>query len=86
MPIPMDTSPDAERVIIEGYRTMSPTAKLEQVATLNRALDALATARLRAQYGRDMAPRELNLRLAARRLDAETMKKVFDWDPSTHCL
>jgi hypothetical protein len=86
MPIPTDTSRAAERVIIEGYRTMSPTAKLEQVAALNRALVELATARLRDQYGRDMPLRELKLRLAALRLDAETMRRVFDWDPSIHGL
>jgi len=78
---PSDTNPIVERMLIEGYRRMSPAQKLERVASLNRALDQLATARLEATYGRQMSPRELQLRLAALRLDRETMVKVFGWDP-----
>lgn len=86
MPVPSDTSADAERVMIDGFRRMSPAQKLERVAALNRALVDLATARLRRQYGPSMSPRELRLRLAALRLDADTMRKAFDWDPATHGL
>ena len=81
-----DTSPDAERVLIDGYRRMSPAEKLQRVASLNRALVELSTARLRAQYGATMSPRELRLRLAALWLDAETMRKAFDWDPAARGL
>jgi hypothetical protein len=52
-----------ERVIIDGYQGMSPAERLQQVAALNRALVELATARLRAQYGAALTPRELALRL-----------------------
>ena len=83
MPVPSDTSADAERVMIDGFRRMSPAQKLERVAALNRALVDLATARLRRQYGPSMSPRELRLRLAALRLDADTMRNAFDWDPAT---
>ena len=76
-----DTSPAAERVLIEGYRRMSPQQKLERVVALNRALEQLARARLRAQYGEQMPEREMRLRLASLRLDRETMIKAFDWDP-----
>jgi len=86
MPVPRDTSPDAERVLIEGYRRMSPADKLERVAALNRALVALSTARLHAQYGPDMSPRELRLRLAALRLDSEVMRTILAWDPAVHGL
>jgi hypothetical protein len=86
MPVPSDTSPDAERVLIEGYRRMSPAEKLERVAALNRALVTLSTARLRAQYGAAMSPRELRLRLAALRLEPETMRTVLAWDPTVHGL
>ena len=86
MAIPSDTSADAERVMIDGFRRMSPAQKLERVAALNRALVDLATARLRRQYGASMSPRELCLRLAALRLDADTMRKAFDWDPAAHGL
>jgi hypothetical protein len=86
MGIRSDTSPDAERVLIEGYRRMRPAEKLERVAALNRALIELATARLRAQYGASISPRELRLRLAALWLDADTMRDAFDWDPALHGL
>lgn len=85
MRVPSDTSPEAERVVIEGYRGMSAADKLRQVASLNRALDELATARLRSQYP-EMTPRELSLRLAALRLDARIMREVFGWDPADHGL
>lgn len=65
---------------------MSPARKLAQVASLNRSLVELATARLRQQYGADLPPRELQLRLAALRLDAGTMREVFGWDPVIHGL
>jgi hypothetical protein len=86
MAIPSDTSPTAEQFIIKGYRAMSPSRKLERVVALNRALDDLAAARLRAQYGSAMTERELRLRLAALRLDADTMRTLFNWDPSTRGL
>jgi hypothetical protein len=86
MAVPNDTSPDAERVVLEGLRAMSPAEKLQRVAALNRALMELASARLREQYGADMSPRELKLRLAALHLDADTMRTVFDWDPSIQGL
>lgn len=75
-----DTSPEAERVLIEGYRRMSPAEKLARVFSLNRALEQLARARIRAQYG-DVPEREMRLRLASLRLGRETMVKVFGWDP-----
>ena len=86
MAVPTDTSPAAERLLIEGYRHMTPEAKLARVAALNRALVELATARLRSQYGADLTQRELRLRLAALRLEASTMREVFGWDPAIRGL
>jgi hypothetical protein len=60
--------------------------KLERVVALNRALDQLASARLRDRYGPGISDRELALRLAALRLDARTMIQAFDWDPGTRGL
>lgn len=85
MSAPSDTTPAVERLLIEGYRRMSPAEKLERVAAMNRALQQLATARLRAQYGQ-MTESELRLRLAALRLDARTMRDAFGWDPGVHGL
>jgi hypothetical protein len=76
-----DTPPAVERLLIEGYRRMAPREKLECVVRLNRALDQLARARLRAQYGENLTERELRLRLGALRLDRRVMIDAFGWDP-----
>lgn len=79
-----DTSPDAERKLIEGYRAMSPARKLQQVASLNQTLEELACVRLRTQYGDNLSEREMQLRVAALRLSRTTMIDVFGWDPHEH--
>lgn len=83
MPV-YDTAAAAERVLIDGYRRMNPSDKLRCVVALNRALDQLARARIRKQYGEQLSPRELRLRLAALRLDRDVMVMVFGWDPEVH--
>jgi len=75
-----DTSLEIERMLIEGFRAMSPPQKLARVAAMNRALEQLSLARLRRQYG-NLTEREMRLRLAALRLDREVMTRVFEWDP-----
>ena len=76
-----DTSPEVEAMLIEGYRNMAPLKKLKRVIALNRAVEQLATARLKTTYGGDMTEHQLRLRLASLRLDRETMIRVFNWDP-----
>lgn len=75
-----DTSPDAARFLNEAYRKMSPTQKLQRVASLNRTLVQLAKARIRAQYG-EIPAEEMRLRLASLRLGRERMIEMFGWDP-----
>ncbi|HST58528.1 MAG TPA: hypothetical protein VLK84_07570 [Longimicrobium sp.] len=77
---PSDTSPEAERFLIEGYRRMSPSDKLARVFSLDRMLEQLQRARITADYG-EMSEREMRLRLASLRLGRETMVKAFGWDP-----
>jgi hypothetical protein len=81
-----DTAPAVEQFVIDGYRGMSPAEKLGRVVALNRALDQLATARLRSRYGSELGGEELRLRLAALRLDAKLMADAFGWDPAVHGL
>lgn len=75
-----DTSPVIHKMIIEGYRRMSPQEKLKRVDEMTKAVQQLALARIRKQYG-DIPEREQLLRLASLWLDRETMIRVFDWDP-----
>ena len=80
IPSTNDTSPEAERILIEGYRAMPPWRKLRQVSTLTQMAQRMALTRLRRQYG-DMTEREERLRLAALWLPRETMLRLFNWDP-----
>lgn len=75
-----DTPPHIQKILIEGYRRMSPQQKLKLVSDMTRAVQQLALARIRKQYGA-LPERELRLRLAALWLDRETMIRVFGWDP-----
>jgi hypothetical protein len=75
-----DTPPHIHEMIIEGYRKMTPQQKLQQVCELNKAVQQLALARIRKQYG-DIPEREQQLRLASLWLDRATMMRVFQWDP-----
>jgi len=76
-----DTPPHIQKLLIEGYRRMSPQQKLKRVDELTKAVQQLALARIRKQYG-DISEEEQKLRLASLWLDRETMIKVFGWDPS----
>ena len=80
-PLALDTPPDIEEIVLEGYRRMTPAQKLQRVVELGAAAKAMAAARIRDRYGPDISERELNLRLAALHLDRQTMIEVFDWDP-----
>lgn len=70
-----DTSPAAERVLIDGYRRMSPARKAAQVASLTQAVQQLALARLRAESP-DASDHELRLKLAALWLPEDLLQRV----------
>lgn len=72
-----DTSPDAERVLVEGYRRMSGAKKLQQVTELTFAVQQLALARLRLEDP-TATDRELQVRLAALWLPPELLERVLE--------
>jgi hypothetical protein len=76
---PKDTHPAVEALLIEGYRRMSPSQKLERVRALNHAVQELALADIRRRYPY-ADEREQALRLASRWLDPELMVRAFGWD------
>ncbi len=78
--IPDDTSPEVKKILIAGYRKMSPQQKMQRVAELNKTVQQLALARIQKQYG-ELPEREKRLRLASLWLDRKTMIRVFNWDP-----
>lgn len=70
-----DTSPDAERVLIEGYRRMSPARKAQQVVALTQAVQQLALARLRVEMP-NASDQELRMALAALWLPEDLLNRV----------
>ncbi|MBN1901506.1 hypothetical protein JW926_09320 [Candidatus Sumerlaeota bacterium] len=75
-----DTPLHIRKILIEGYRRMSPGQKLKLVSEMTQAVQQLALTRIEEQY-RDCSDREKQLRLASLWLDRETMIRVFQWDP-----
>jgi hypothetical protein len=75
-----DTSPWADQILIDGYRTMPASQKLQQVVALTQAVQRMAHTRLRNQYA-TMSEQEERFRLAALWLPRDTMMKLFSWDP-----
>ncbi len=45
----IDTPPEVEEILLEGYRRMSPVDKLRQVFELNRTAQRMAALRIEAQ-------------------------------------
>lgn len=75
-----DTSPDAERLLIEGYRTMTPENKIRQAVALSQMTWRLALTRIRNQYNPSTKYEE-RLRLASLHIPRVTMIRLFKWDP-----
>jgi alpha-D-ribose 1-methylphosphonate 5-triphosphate synthase subunit PhnH len=75
-----DTSPEAARFLVEGYRRMSPEQKFAIVDDLTRATRQLAAARIRQQYP-EATDREVLLRVASLTLGRDLMIRAFGWDP-----
>lgn len=76
-----DTPPEIRRILVEGYRRMSPSRKLECVHNMTNAVLQLALARIRKQHP-GIPEREERLRLASLWIDRQTMIKAFNWDPA----
>lgn len=59
---------------------MTPRQRVERAAALTVMAHTIALSEIRRRYPNECA-REHKLRLAARMIDAETMKAAFDWPP-----
>ncbi|MGH7280509.1 MAG: hypothetical protein ACRELY_03225 [Polyangiaceae bacterium] len=59
---------------------MSVAEKMARITAMSRAVQELALADVRRAHPA-ADERELALRLASRRLDAEVMRRAFGWDP-----
>lgn len=75
-----DTHPKALEVFLSLQRQMTPAQKVSLVLDFTEMLFRLAEADVRQTYP-EASEREIFLRAAARRLDRETMIRVYGWDP-----
>jgi hypothetical protein len=71
-----DTSPDAERVLVELLRRASPARKLQMVVDANRTAKLLTLAGLRERFPQDSTVR-LRRRLADLWLGPELAAKAY---------
>jgi len=75
-----DSTPDAERVLIEMTRRAPMWKRAAQLDDLISARHALILADLRRRYPQADAD-ELRKRLAARHLPREDVIRIFNWNP-----
>jgi hypothetical protein len=78
-----DTSVDIDRRLFNAYRDMPSWEKARRVDTDALAVEHLTLVGIRLRHP-GATDREVRLRLAALRLDRETMVRVFGWDPEIH--
>ena len=76
-----DTDPMA--FFIELHRKMAPGERVARVFELTAFQEGLQRSSVRSMYP-DAGEREVFLRVAARRLDRETIMRVYGWDPAFH--
>ena len=77
---PADTSERADEVQFEILRRMTVQQRAEVFTQLCLSVQELAMAGLRKQYP-SASDDELRLRLAARRLGNDVVRKVWGWAP-----
>jgi hypothetical protein len=77
---PRDTSDAAWRIVEEGLRAMTAEQRFARAVSLTILAHGFALAGIRSRYP-DEDERTHRLRLAARYLDPELMKKAFGWPP-----
>ncbi|MCP5112138.1 MAG: hypothetical protein GY953_15015 [bacterium] len=77
-----DTDEKAFQKLIELNREMKPGEKLAQTLQLTEMMMRISEDNVRSLYP-DASQREVFLRAAARRLDRETMIRVYHWDPES---
>lgn len=75
-----DTTPEAERILVELVRRAPMWKRAEQLSNLIHARRVLILADLRRRYP-NAGAEELRKRMAARLLPLEDVIRIFDWNP-----
>lgn len=76
----MDTAPEVAQLLVERWRAMSPTDKLNAVDAANRACEALAVAGVRRRHPQ-ASDTAVHQRVVALRVGREHSVAVNRWDP-----
>ncbi len=77
-----DTDPKALEVFLQIHRERSGGEKFADVFEMGEMIRQLTEANIRREHP-EATDREVFLRAAARRLDSETMRKVYGWPEDT---
>jgi hypothetical protein len=75
-----DTHPAVAKMIIDGYRRMTPAEKLARCGDLSSAVRQLSAARIRAEHP-EADEREVRVRVAALLYPAELLRRAVGWVP-----
>lgn len=75
-----DTTPEAERVLIELARAMPDARKIDQVFEMIETIRMFGMAGVRSRHP-GASEEELRKRMAAIVFDRETVIEVYGWDP-----
>jgi len=78
-----DTDLEPLEVFLQLHRQMTSGARAARVFELTAFQEDLQRASVKSMYP-EATEREVFLRVAARRLDRETMVRVYGWDPELH--
>lgn len=78
-----DTDPAALHVFLSLHRAMTPAERTARIFEMTAFQEGLQRASVRSMYPH-ASDREVFLRVAARRLDRETMVRIYGWDPVLH--
>lgn len=79
-PLSADTSPEAEALQFEHYRTLEPWQKVRIMCELGTLMETVARRGIRERHT-TAGEHEIRLRLAALRLGPELVQRVWGWDP-----
>lgn len=76
---PHDTTPEAWAILEDGIRNMTPAQRVRRAIGLTILAHGAALAQIRRSHPNE-APERHRLRLAARMIDRETMRRAFHYD------
>ncbi|MEK7470368.1 MAG: hypothetical protein AAB074_23605 [Planctomycetota bacterium] len=78
-----DTSFPAEAIQLAAWKRLPPEERVRRLWELSDFVRRLAETSVRQRHPR-ATEREVQFRVASRRLGRDLMMRAFDWDPDVH--